>query len=192
MYDDIKSDIGFNKYYSYLNKIFDLPFAEVIKNNLAGVLFFSKIIAESIEFNYSENTIKYRLLPLEIRFADLYRNTEVTVWRRKKNKEITVYQYKEALVDWLNNNKIEPVNIIDYGPLHEIMNERILFMNYANTVMYLETSEIAKRRFMKPKDQNEEIKKLKMIRRMLPKKKSRSSIIKEVKRNKFYFQNFQN
>ncbi|MEM3369932.1 MAG: hypothetical protein QXE90_03740 [Candidatus Micrarchaeia archaeon] len=196
MFDDIyKKNIGFAKYYAYINKIFDLPIAEIIDKKHHGIIYFSKIRIESINFNFNSNETYYYLDPIEIKYTDLYEDKTKLIWKRIRKTNQDIYLYKKAIFNWLNKERVDLFSIIDYGPLSVISKEQSHVVSFDDAKNYIETSNVenkkAREYIFEHDFKNEINERLRLIRKILPKNKEqiKKSIIDEAKRKKFRSQN---
>ncbi len=196
MFDDIsKKDIGFAKYYAYINRIFDLPIAEIIDKKHHGIIYFSKIRVESINFNFNNNETYYYLDPIEIKYTDLYEDKTKLIWKRIRKTNQDIYLYKKAVFDWLDKERVDLFSIIDYGPLSLISKEQNHVISFDDAKNYIETSNAenknARDYIFEHGSKDEMSERLRLIRKMLPKNKDqiKKSIIEETKKKKFRSQN---
>ncbi|MEM3815159.1 MAG: hypothetical protein QW054_04990 [Candidatus Micrarchaeia archaeon] len=175
MFDDIKVNIGFFKYQKYNGKIFDYPIAEIIDKKHHGIIYFSKIRIDFIEFNYNRNEINYYLEPIEIKYTDLYDNKTQLIWRRVKKRIENIYLYKKAILSWMDKENIDYYSVIDYGPLSLISREKTHILNFEDTKNYVETSDLNKnaKEFISSHNSKDEInERIKLIKKLLPKNKN--------------------
>ncbi|MCS7109724.1 MAG: hypothetical protein NZ903_02935, partial [Candidatus Micrarchaeota archaeon] len=57
MFDDFRIDHPIYKHYNHFDSSFDLPIGEIENKKYRGIIYFSKIGINILEFNYKENKV---------------------------------------------------------------------------------------------------------------------------------------
>lgn len=211
MYDDYKFEKrGLLKYFDLAGTVFDLPIAEIIDKRHDGILFFSKISVNTVIFTLKENNIDVILDPLQISFLDRQTGKQKFVWSVKQfkktekhgidinDKDLQNIHMRAIVYKWMDKERIEPFEIIDLGPFVSIKNaDSIIFdKNYIDEYIIKmieidkKNRDIRKRAKLMEMDKKEASKKLKILRKMLPRNtKEKIKNYTGIKNNMKFFNN---
>ncbi|MCX8202621.1 MAG: hypothetical protein N3G74_02355 [Candidatus Micrarchaeota archaeon] len=194
MFDNIKTNVGFDAYWKYISVKFDLPIAEIIDKRHHGVLYFSKISATVMEIDYKNKEISYLLEPEEIMYTDLYEDKSWLVWKRRKKSQENIYECKGAIMRWMDRERVDFYSVIDYGPLSIIYKEKSQILKFEELKMYIDTSDKVVKRsnhMLKYDDLKDLNKRVRIIRKMLPKNKKEAikGIYRQIKKIKYKHEN---
>lgn len=125
----------FERNYTFLGSMFNMPIAEVIYKDKHGMFFFSKIMVGAMYI--SKTGVEFILDPLEIVYIDIETNKMTQIWR-KSNREMDHQQdMKSAIQEWIEVQRMPGNSIIDYGPYSQLRSLSDFTMNKEELDSYI-------------------------------------------------------